>query len=90
MRANARHFRKVVRQYLVHPWRALERNDRWFSQWEDDFSVRLEEPCAEVEARIATLYDQCEAAKLRCKSMADEMRVVRCSERHVARAKAHQ
>jgi ankyrin repeat protein len=76
MRASARHFRKTVRQFVVHLWRALERKRAWFIRWEDDFSVRLEEPCAEVERRIATLYDRCEEAKVECERMVDEMRVV--------------
>ena len=76
LRATARYYRKTVRQYVVHLWRALERKSSWFSAFEEDFSVRLEEPCVEVEKRIASLYDQCKEAKDKCEKMVNKMRTI--------------
>ena len=64
IRAQARIFRKHCREYLVHLWLALNKNSSWYTSWEEEFRIKLEIPCTEVEAKISVLYDQVEQAKL--------------------------
>jgi uncharacterized protein len=63
MRSQSRIFRKQCREYLLHLWFALDKNIIWFCGWENEYKVKIEDPCAAVEAKIRVLYDQVKKAK---------------------------
>ena len=74
MRAQSRGFRKHCRDYLVKMWFALEKNVSWYWSWEQEFQIKLNKPCTEVEAKISVLYDQVEQAKQLNQEKVDKLR----------------